>query len=75
MSTTRFTNIELGPPIEVFALQKTYVDDKFENKVSLAVGGRLTYYIFYAYLVNIIFQYDKIMKKKKLLLYLRYHIQ
>lgn len=37
--TTRFSGVNLGPPIEVFALQKAYVDDTFENKVNLAVGG------------------------------------
>ncbi|KAK0082115.1 hypothetical protein PV325_011033 [Microctonus aethiopoides] len=42
MSMSRFTGIELGPPIEVFALQKAYVDDKFDNKVSLAVGAYRT---------------------------------
>lgn len=39
--TTRFTGIDLGPPIEVFALQKAFVDDTYENKVNLAIGGKL----------------------------------
>lgn len=42
---TRFSGIELGPPIEVFALQKAYVDDTFENKVNLAVGGNIYLHI------------------------------
>lgn len=40
--TTRFSGVNLGPPIEVFALQKAYVDDTFENKVNLAVGAYRT---------------------------------
>lgn len=47
MSISRFTGIELGPPIEVFALQKTFVDDKFENKVSLVIGGKLIIITFF----------------------------
>lgn len=43
MSTTRFTGIELGPPIEVFALSKAFSDDPGENKVNLTVGGKHTY--------------------------------
>jgi len=37
--STRFTGIELGPPIEVFALQKSFVDDTYKNKVNLTIGG------------------------------------
>lgn len=44
MSISRFTGIELGPPIEVFSLVKTFGDDKFENKVSLVMGGKLIYF-------------------------------
>ncbi|XP_033214547.1 aspartate aminotransferase, cytoplasmic [Belonocnema kinseyi] len=40
--TTRFTGIDLGPPIEVFALQKAFVDDTHENKVNLAIGAYRT---------------------------------
>lgn len=39
MTTTRFSGIKLGPPIEVFALQKAFVDDPFDKKVSLTIGG------------------------------------
>jgi len=39
MMTTRFKGIELGPPIEVFALQKAFVDDIYEKKVNLTIGG------------------------------------
>ncbi|CAD6238710.1 GSCOCG00008530001-RA-CDS [Cotesia congregata] len=42
MSISRFTGIELGPPIEVFSLVKTFGDDKFENKVSLVMGAYRT---------------------------------
>lgn len=37
---SRFAEVELGPPIEVFALNKAFTDDTFEHKVSLGVGGR-----------------------------------
>lgn len=40
--TTRFSGIKLGPPIEVFALQKTFVDDTFDKKVSLTIGAYRT---------------------------------
>lgn len=40
--TTRFSGINLGPPIEVFALQKAFVDDTYENKVNLAIGAYRT---------------------------------
>ncbi|XP_018372022.1 PREDICTED: uncharacterized protein LOC108766939 isoform X2 [Trachymyrmex cornetzi] len=39
---TRFTGIELGPPIEVFALQKAFVDDTYEKKVNLTIGAYRT---------------------------------
>lgn len=34
-----FSEIELGPPIEVFALTKQYNEDAYELKVNLGVGG------------------------------------
>ncbi|XP_032691060.1 aspartate aminotransferase, cytoplasmic isoform X2 [Odontomachus brunneus] len=40
--STRFTGIKLGPPIEVFALQKAFVDDTHENKVNLTIGAYRT---------------------------------
>ncbi|KYM81595.1 putative aspartate aminotransferase, cytoplasmic [Atta colombica] len=42
MMTTRFKGIELGPPIEVFALQKAFVDDIYEKKVNLTIGAYRT---------------------------------
>lgn len=36
-----FGEVEQGPPIEVFALNKQFSDDKFEKKVNLGVGGKL----------------------------------
>lgn len=36
---SRFQNVELGPPVEVFALNKLFVEDSFQNKVSLGVGA------------------------------------
>lgn len=42
MATSRFADVSLGPPIEVFALNKAFADDNFENKVSLGVGGKFS---------------------------------
>ncbi|KAM0730669.1 Aspartate aminotransferase, cytoplasmic [Formica fusca] len=39
---TRFTGIKLGPPIEVFAVQKAFVDDSHDNKVNLSIGAYRT---------------------------------
>lgn len=36
---TLFTGIELGPPIEVFALSKAFQDDPHPTKVNLTIGG------------------------------------
>jgi aspartate aminotransferase len=38
--STVFTGIELGPPIEVFALSKAFQDDTHEPKVNLTIGGK-----------------------------------
>lgn len=37
--TTVFNGIELGPPIEVFALSKAFTDDPHTPKVNLTIGG------------------------------------
>ncbi|KAJ8940037.1 hypothetical protein NQ314_010869 [Rhamnusium bicolor] len=37
-----FSDVQLGPPIEVFALSKQYNDDDFEQKVNLGVGAYRT---------------------------------
>lgn len=37
--TSRFSGVKLGPPIEVFALQKAYVEDNYEKKVNLSIGA------------------------------------
>lgn len=34
-----FDGIENGPPIEVFALNKAFLEDADANKVNLGVGG------------------------------------
>ena len=39
MATSKFAFVESAPPIEVFALNKAYVDDTFPQKVNLGVGG------------------------------------
>lgn len=36
-----FANVEVGPKIEVFALNKLYVEDTSLVKVNLGVGGKL----------------------------------
>lgn len=37
---SRFSEVKQGPPIEVFALNKAYLDDTFDKKVNLGVGGK-----------------------------------
>lgn len=39
---SRFSVVQQAPPIEVFALTKTFTEDKFPNKVSLGVGAYRT---------------------------------
>lgn len=40
-----FSDIEVGPKIEVFALNKAYQEDPSPVKVNLGVGGKLfTFY-------------------------------
>ncbi|XP_076630769.1 glutamate oxaloacetate transaminase 1 [Colletes latitarsis] len=39
---SRFSGVKLGPPIEVFALQKAFVEDTFEKKVNLSIGAYRT---------------------------------
>lgn len=36
-----FANVEVGPKIEVFALNKAYQEDSSPVKVNLGVGGKL----------------------------------
>lgn len=36
-----FDGIEQGPPIEVFALNKAFLEDNSPDKVNLGVGGEL----------------------------------
>lgn len=35
-----FTDVQVGPKIEVFALNKAYLEDNFPQKVNLGVGGK-----------------------------------
>lgn len=35
-----FDGIEQGPPIEVFALNKAFLEDQSPDKVNLGVGGK-----------------------------------
>lgn len=38
--SSRFASVQQAPPIEVFSLNRTYVDDTSPNKVNLGVGGK-----------------------------------
>ncbi|CAK9824399.1 Aspartate aminotransferase, cytoplasmic [Anthophora retusa] len=40
--TSRFSGLKLGPPIEVFALQKAFIEDAYEKKVNLSIGAYRT---------------------------------
>ncbi|KZC11179.1 PREDICTED: probable aspartate aminotransferase, cytoplasmic [Dufourea novaeangliae] len=40
--TSRFSGVKLGPPIEVFSLQKAFLDDTYERKVNLSIGAYRT---------------------------------
>lgn len=43
-----FSNVEIGPKIEVFALTKAYLEDTFSEKVNLGIGGKyILFFIFY----------------------------
>lgn len=37
---SRFADVPLGPPIEVFALMKAFADDPHPNKVNLGAGSK-----------------------------------
>lgn len=55
---SRFSEVRLGPPIEVFALNKAYAEDTFEQKVSLGVGGKSHLnFCFFIYHSNVLFSY------------------
>lgn len=41
-----FSGIEVGPKIEVFALNKAYQEDPSPVKVNLGVGGKLFTFIY-----------------------------
>jgi aspartate/tyrosine/aromatic aminotransferase len=36
-----FDGVEKGPPIEVFALNKAFLEDSSADKVNLGVGGKI----------------------------------
>ena len=40
MASSKFGFVEQAPAIEVFALNKAYMDDTFPKKVNLGIGGR-----------------------------------
>ena len=37
---SRFSEVKQGTPIEVFALNKAFLDDQIVQKVNLGVGGK-----------------------------------
>lgn len=47
-----FENVEIGPGIEVFALNKAYLDDTSPVKVNLGIGGKLFTSIYAHFLSN-----------------------
>jgi aspartate aminotransferase len=38
---SRFSVVKVGPPVEVFALNKAFLDDTFDMKVNLGIGGKV----------------------------------
>lgn len=56
-----FDGIENGPPIEVFALNKAFLEDSNENKVNLGVGGEKKVLYLHNYYVTISKCYDKFL--------------
>jgi hypothetical protein len=38
---SRFSVVNVGPPIEVFATTQAFLDDTFDAKVNLSVGGKV----------------------------------
>lgn len=38
-----FDGVEQGPPIEVFALNKAFMEDLSTDKVNLGVGGEISW--------------------------------
>lgn len=44
-----FCDIDQGPAIEVFALNKLCVEDTFAEKVNLGVGGNFLKHVFLLY--------------------------
>lgn len=39
---SRFEVVEQGPPIEVFQLNRMFMEDPHPTKVNLTIGGKLT---------------------------------
>lgn len=50
---TLFDDVKVGPPIEVFALNKGYTEDSCPNKCNLGVGGNNIYVNLFNYLHKI----------------------
>lgn len=58
--TSVFENVEVGPQIEVFQLNSSYLKDAFPQKVNLGVGGEFMHLvillqIYYVYR-NVVFR-------------------
>lgn len=48
-----FDGVEKGPPIEVFALNRAFLEDSSPDKVNLGVGGKYKLSIIY-YVISMI---------------------
>lgn len=43
-----FTDLQVGAPIEVFAMNKAFMEDTSPNKVNLTIGGKYAMNIFFS---------------------------
>lgn len=55
-----FEKVEVGPQIEVFQLNKSYLEDKFPQKVNLGVGGKFILILFIICFIH--FKYISVAK-------------
>lgn len=41
---SRFQVVQQGPPIEVFQLNRMFLDDPHQNKINLSIGGKIFFH-------------------------------
>lgn len=41
---SRFQTVQQGPPIEVFQLNRMFMEDPHQSKINLSIGGEFCYY-------------------------------